>query len=58
MAKNLTNSLKAALRNRMKNEVLKSITPESRAKQSNAITEKVEQVQRLSWANDIYIFLK
>lgn len=41
MAKNLTNPLKAALRSRMKGEVLKSITPESMARQSKAVTEKV-----------------
>lgn len=41
MAKNLTNPLKAALRNRMKSEVIKSICSESRRKQSKTITEKV-----------------
>lgn len=44
MAKNLTNPLKSALRNHMKKEVLKSITPESRARQSKAITEKVKYI--------------
>ena len=44
MAKNLTNPLKAALRARMKVEVLKSISPESRARQSKAITEKVKTI--------------
>lgn len=41
MAKNLSNPLKVALRTRMKGDVIKKISPESRARQSKAITEKV-----------------
>ncbi|XP_013108258.2 5-formyltetrahydrofolate cyclo-ligase [Stomoxys calcitrans] len=57
MAKNLSNPLKVALRNRMKGEVLKSITPESRARQSKAITEKVLQTDAFRSSKRISIYL-
>ncbi|TMW39333.1 hypothetical protein DOY81_015587 [Sarcophaga bullata] len=57
MAKSLTNPLKAALRARMKGEVLKSISPESRARQSKAVTEKVLQSEAFRSAQRVSIYL-
>ncbi|XP_037825625.1 5-formyltetrahydrofolate cyclo-ligase [Lucilia sericata] len=57
MAQNLTNPLKNALRSRMKNEVLKTITAESRARQSKAVTEKVLQTEAFRSAQRISIYL-
>ncbi|XP_075165611.1 methenyltetrahydrofolate synthetase [Haematobia irritans] len=57
MAKNLSNPLKAALRNRMKTEVLKSLTPESKARQSKAITEKVLKTEAFRSSKRISIYL-
>ncbi|XP_037951364.1 5-formyltetrahydrofolate cyclo-ligase [Teleopsis dalmanni] len=57
MTANIGNSLKIALRNRMKNEVLKSMTVESRAQQSEAIKEKVLQSTDFRHAQRISVYL-
>ncbi|XP_061388039.1 5-formyltetrahydrofolate cyclo-ligase [Musca vetustissima] len=57
MAKNLSNPLKVALRSRMKGEVLKNITPESRARQSKAITEKVLKTEAFRNSQRVSIYL-
>ncbi|XP_034479949.1 5-formyltetrahydrofolate cyclo-ligase [Drosophila innubila] len=56
MAASIQNSLKVALRKRMK-QLLGCITPESRAKQSQAVTAKVLQNEAFRQAQRVSIYL-